>query len=498
MAYTLGLDVRADVVRGAFVRTTFRRAEPVCFVEQPCGPARSRDDGALTPGWVAAVGELLARLPTPPSRVVMAMDAREVSLRLLELPRAAMRRAAQVVPYELESLIPFDLQDVVVDYQPAREQPDITTLLAAAAPRQSIVDKLTALRGGAGLELSELGVSPAVLDSLAAAVPELAAAPALMLDVDATQTHACVLQMGRCQVARSLAIGLDSWCQHGLQPLLVAIQQTLAAHRAAGGEAPQLLWWSGAAEVAPLAESVAEALQLVVRVVPSPWQTTNANIVGDWPRYALATSLALRSAARGKRLNLLRGELAPKRMVSQTRRYARRVAICSAIVVASVMFYSFVKWRSLSAEHAELEAQLKLASDRYFDLPISDPERAERLLDESSPKVGPLPDLDAFDVLDALSAEIPTRIKHDTRRLTVEIGTDGEEGNLELQGVVDGIADRDAITTNLEDHRCLHQIETGKTTPVPGSERLSYTLTAVVHCGKRSKTRASGARGKDS
>jgi hypothetical protein len=81
-----------------------------------------------------------------------------------------------------------------------------------------------------------------------------------------------------------------------------------------------------------------------------------------------------------------------------------------------------------------------------------------------------------------VSAAIPQEISHEVKRLMLEVADEKREGRMELQGALDSLAQRDQIVSQLGNHPCFHDIELGKTTPVPNQNRINYQIEAVLQC----------------
>lgn len=90
-----------------------------------------------------------------PDATATSLPESRVTHRLLHLPFAEVSRLNATVPFELESLVPFDLDDAAVTYT-VLDKSDGSDLLAALAPRDAVAAHLT--------ELESADVDPAVVD----------------------------------------------------------------------------------------------------------------------------------------------------------------------------------------------------------------------------------------------------------------------------------------------------------------------------------------------
>src|ERR1700759_4356870 len=105
MARILGIDIEQSAVRAVLLKTQFRRTELDSYVELPL------TEPPESPGRLPEVHDALANLlPTrgkPPDIVNSSLHGELASLRVIELPLAAAKRAGEVLPFELESMLPF-------------------------------------------------------------------------------------------------------------------------------------------------------------------------------------------------------------------------------------------------------------------------------------------------------------------------------------------------------------------------------------------------------
>lgn len=519
MARILGLDIGPQAVRATLVRTALRSTEVVRYLEAPILPVgtplapgmggvspsqdavasqnaadqaaaneEASDGGALAPpgpSKVAAVrtalGTLLGQLDRPPEQVIVALDGREASLRIVELPAGAAKKIAEVLPFELDELVPFEMDEAIVDYQPVDRTATLLRVLAAAVPKDRVAQHLAELKE-VGVDPVEVAVGAAALDGLVRLVPELEGdEPRVLVEIRQDRTDVCVLVGGTCHFARTLTGGLEA-IRSGGETLRRELKRTFAAYRATGAPPPERVYLCGEAARLPdaaipwLADIVGQEVTLL-QLPDAPGADPSLR-----PSFALATALAGRATHRGKRLNLRRGDLAHTRSGGLLRQHARLLAACAACALLAFGYSVWAQYTVLSEEQEQLRAQLAQVTKDIFDEETRSPVRARELLEGGRQTVDPLPKFTAYDVLDAISAAIPPEITHDTRRLTIEIDDETREGRFELQGTVASIAERDTIAANLEAHRCFTEIKPGPTSPGPGNERLNYRLEAEVHC----------------
>src|SRR5687767_13502219 len=142
MANYLGIEIGPDVVRGALIKTQLRKVQVARYLEVPIAAAAPLElapmleptaappvDGAappapppapLAPGDPvrAAIRELIRQCGTPVPSIIAAMPGEESSIRRIELPAAAAKKIDELLPFEMEALVPFDAEHTLLDHQP--------------------------------------------------------------------------------------------------------------------------------------------------------------------------------------------------------------------------------------------------------------------------------------------------------------------------------------------------------------------------------------------
>ena len=107
MARYLGIDVGTTSVKAAAVRTAYRK-----ITLEGLGTATIHDGdraAAIREAAQAALGQ------GAPDAVATALPGTQLTIRTVRIPEAAQRQLAEVLPFELEAVLPFDLSDAVFD-----------------------------------------------------------------------------------------------------------------------------------------------------------------------------------------------------------------------------------------------------------------------------------------------------------------------------------------------------------------------------------------------
>src|SRR4051812_47119576 len=115
MAKYLGIDVGSSFVRAVSVRTSYRRT----FIE-----ATSEVDLGAAPTVEEVIRLAVAPLVSPGESIAVNLEGERTFMRRIDIPAAAQKQLTEVLPYELESELPFELADAVYDHATLRRAND--------------------------------------------------------------------------------------------------------------------------------------------------------------------------------------------------------------------------------------------------------------------------------------------------------------------------------------------------------------------------------------
>ena len=269
------------------------------------------------------VQQLVAAHSLRGDTVLAALPAQHGILRNLTLPFRDLRRIRQMITFALDEHMPFEPEDVVVDFRPlpVQQVPQQTQVLVAGMPKKEIDGRLTLLKG-AGLEPNVLDLDVFSLANAAVLGGNGVPGKTALLYVHPERTLLTFLHDGVTVFARSLAQGMptDNGDLPDAQRLGKQLQHTLYAceHAVQLTYEPDLLLLFGtdADRLEQLAAGLNEATGTQTRVwrFEAPgYKPANAGSASPAPVCdAIALGAALRGLHRPVRgLNLRRGEFAP-------------------------------------------------------------------------------------------------------------------------------------------------------------------------------------------
>lgn len=477
MARILGIDITNTSIRAVMVRTGFRKVEVARYLAVPLARFANQEVAAVEVS--EAIRGVWRALGQAPDLIVTDMPGDRVSLRTLQLPITASKHIGQVLPFELDSLLPFSAEAAIIDYQTVAVTRDEIKLLVAAAVRKQVESRLSELRQY-GIEPHILTAGAATLEGLAPLAAELRQeAPIMVADIGFNHADLCILRAGRCEAARTLSVGAGSPPHKPPEELWRGIQRTIAAYRTAGGEPLRCIYVAGEGVSTGIYGWLTEALQLPAGLLPLP--STPDVDPNSLPLFARAAAMAGHGAISGRKIDLRQGEFARPRAAGVLWRHAKLLGACAVAILLSLCFSVYAQRSVLLEEQKALRAGLKEITKEVFGKAADDVGEVEKMLSRGATD-DPLPRFDAFDALETVSNAVPPEVTHDVSRLTVEVGDYNRDGRFELRGTLGSIEQRDALTAQLEKNECFKEIKKGRTSPGREPNRINYQIEASLQC----------------
>lgn len=337
---TIGLDIGSGLIKVAVVDHGSGEPELASVAVSPVLPDAIVEGEIMDPGVVAdAVKSLFDSMGIKQKRVVVHVGGRDVIVKKIQVDRMDANEAFQVVRWEAQQYVPFDIEGVELDFQildPEGEGVQMDVLLVAA--KREVVETKVAL-------LAEAGLEPAIVDVDAFALhnafevnyPEAMRGITALVNIGHEVTNVNLLQDGIPLLNRDLSIGtqkfredlqreggmgaedadamirgmerapaLEPFLQSRGEEIAVGIERASAflqsASRDAGGV--QKVYCSGGGSRIPgLTQVLADRMRLPVeaanplqrlRVKEGVFDTLNVDEVG--PLLMLAVGLGLRKA----------------------------------------------------------------------------------------------------------------------------------------------------------------------------------------------------------
>jgi general secretion pathway protein L len=414
------------------------------------------ESGEGSAGLRTALEAVAAQMDMDGTDCAVALPAVLFSCRNLHVPFPNPKKIRMMLPYEIESSLPYQADELAIDFSvldggPGKEE---TEVLAAAVERIRL-DSFLADIAAAGIEPERVtlsGLSAAAWSGRNAD----SEAPLLFLDVAETFGAVFVVAAGRVRLIRSFPLPADARARR--RALGNHMRTTLGAwaETAAPGTAPAEAVVIGEGLAGSDLEELAAALPISLRAADigrghksrevgandAPWDS--ARMDG-----ALALALAEIEGIDG--LNFHRGQFPGKKLFSRHRDSLMWTGALAAVVVvlmlANVITQGFLTNRRLAdldrqiaAVFSETFPEVKKVADPYQQMQIS----LQEIRKNAALPGETLPALRSIDVLKFISGSIPESIAVVIDRMVV-----GPESIL-ISGSTGGFNAVDEIKGHLE------------------------------------------------
>ena len=491
MATILGLDIDPTTVRAVVIKTALRRSEVTMYTAADITPAETVEERAAN--LRVAVQSILGRLAKPADKVITELSGDEVSIRKVSLPAKAAKRIDELLPFELDGVVPFEPSESVVDHQPVDVVDGWMRMLAAVTPKERVGAHLSAMRG-VGIEPRQVAVGAVALDGLIPLLPELQLpGPTCLLDIHPEGTDICIVEDGHCTFGRTISVSTGDIDQGQASRLERELKQTIAAYRMEGGRPPAAFYVCGTMAVRQGTDGwLSRILDAEVRVLQLP-AAPGTDEAGR-PAFGRAAALAGRALARGKHLDARQGEFASTQAATAIRKHLPLLGVSAAVILVAFIFSSYARYSVLDARHTQLQEELAEVTDEYLGTEARSPSQALRLLSRGARGDDPMSEFDAYDALAGISEAIPEEVVHDVRQLQIDLGDGDETGRFALRGTVASVSDTEVVMRAIRDHRvvrrvgddeerfqCFRELVLGNTTAT-ADDRRAYRLEGEIQC----------------
>ena len=487
MSRLVGIDVRSGVIRVAILRTSYRGVSLESLLEF---------DVAAFDDVQQALKVLVLPHLHPGDSVAAALDGQRVFVRRVELPAAAAKQLEEVLPFELEALLPIDFEQLVFDYAELERGStgEAIQTLAVAARSSDVTSVIDDIEGALLRQPERVGAGAFPLVNLTSLCPELLeAGPIALVDFAENNSDLLVLQSGRPVYARTASAGIAGLPETAEQ-LVGALRQTFGGFVTQSGVAIGRLYLVGGGATAPGAAAyLGHELGIDVVVLPAlGFEPRSHESIERTAQFAKAIGLALGLKAAPQDMDLRQGPLAFQRGYGFLKQKAPTIAAVVSLLVISFLLSTWTESRALAQENRVLSETLESLTQDLLGRAVSDAETANQLLDRGglTSEVDPRPKVDAFDVMVALAEAVPEDVVHDVDEL------DMARGQVKIVGVLGSTKEAETVAENLRTRACFSDVKITRVTQAVNSERQKYVLELDAKCEKPTGKRGdSGAKG---
>lgn len=528
MQKILGLDIGETAIKAVSLEASFRSHEVRGFRSERIAVLPDADaeaSSSLADRWRPAFDALSADGWLTADKIICSLPGAQVATHLVTLPFNDARRVDQTLPFEVEGLIPFDLDEVVFDYHVVSKAPGRTKLLVAVVRKDDVRDLLEAL-GECGVDPQVVTFSAVSLSSLwsegyvAAALPEpledgTKSEPPLeaVVDVGAERTDVLLLQAGTIQFARTFSAGgeditraiarattlemeealaakhstelhgggdptVRAAAERASAALLREIRATLSGHSARTRQQVSLVHiCGGGAQLAGLPEYLSSGLGVPVR----PLELADGHVFPERDMLlpaALALSLALRGLEHrdSPRMSFRKGEFAGAKSQGAIQQRVGALAVMVAVLVVLFSFSAWAKFSALENQEKALDEQLCTVTQRSLGKCETDYKVALGRMKGGTSPAASVPRMSASDVVNSLTRSFPEG------GVAVLSELDVVDDLLRMRGDAKSYEAIDDLVEKLQADVCFSDVKKGRLAKGKNN-RIDFDLDAKYVCG---------------
>ena len=350
----LSLDIGTTTLKATVIESALRSCRVVGFFQHARNPDQSLAED---------VQEFCTLYRLQGDTVLSCVPGSFVTHRLLSLPFTNARQVSQAVPFELEALIPFRVEDLAIAEQIVQRTDAGTTVLAVATPKTGLSEHLAAL-ATAGVEPDSVSFAPlAALPLLSLSGVDVTGTTAL-LDIGEQQSSVILLKDGVMCGLRTLDRGHDEEDEEDEgAALFAALQWTLLALSGNEEHLPTRFFVCGdSAEYALLKQGLERRFDAEV----CSFKDFALSAVADNDRpaqaaFATCLGMGLREALAGSLLgvNLRCGEFSPQTQHDALRHEWRQLGRLAAAVAMAAGLAVSIDLYSLNSRYQLLRQEVR-------------------------------------------------------------------------------------------------------------------------------------------
>lgn len=449
----LGLDIRNHSLAAVVVSSSLRENRVDAHTHIPISSADEDENGIA-----AALETLVQRIDIRGCDWVVSVPADRFSFRNLKVPFSNSKKIRMVLPFELEPTLPYQIDDLFIDFQTIDtvESGEKTALIAAAVEKSRLNPYIEALAAfKIDPEVVTVGGLPTALCLASQSDP---GEDQLFIEIDEKSSTLFAIVDGQIRLIRSFAIPPVSSSRS--QVICTQIQRTLAAFEEIelSDFQPTDLFITGSGlKDAKEAKYIAAKLKIPVKAVNLanrlnipietyagyPWKQT---------RMDNALALALMEIEDLEGLNFHKGQFEVQKFLAKNKIQVVKTGILAAAVLVLLLFNVGVESYTLQRRISRLDHQITEIYKSTFPevKTIRDPNTAymemQAKLKQAKKKsvfqgeAGPY--VRSIDILNNISKRISKETVVDITRLDIRPQNVSVSGNTDTFNSVDDIKGR--------------------------------------------------------
>ncbi|MDY7034206.1 MAG: type IV pilus assembly protein PilM, partial [Thermodesulfobacteriota bacterium] len=200
-----GVDIGTDTIKAVQITSGLTGFKVTGFVKRKRSKEVSQDSVTILS---REIREMLEDESLEGDMFVSSIPCDSVVIRNLELPFSNINKVRQVIRFEVEAILPFPLDDILVDFFVVNmKSPDKTDLLVMAAPKEVLKEHLGITRE-AGIESEIVDLDSTALFYCFKAIEDgKREGTSSIIDIGARKTSITIVRNGVLQFVRSIPVG---------------------------------------------------------------------------------------------------------------------------------------------------------------------------------------------------------------------------------------------------------------------------------------------------
>jgi general secretion pathway protein L len=522
MARVLGLDLGSHSLKAVVLETNYRGSTLKSFASVSVAP-----DGERLQRIQAALPLLLSQGSLMADAVVVSLPGTAVATHPIRLPFSDPKKIESTLAFEVESQLPYDLEDAVFDHQVSSADEKGAQLMVGVAKKGDL-DAVLKILQEAKLDPRIVTHSGLVYQNL------MATFPANLLEADEAVAvldvghERCSLAIGKpganVEFARTFAGGglaltkalshefkismadAEAWKEaHGavgdaaigpdgeraagafmraLQPVLRDLRSTLKAYQAQSHRVlGRVLLCGGTSRLRGLAQQLTADLHVPVQLLEHP-EALRALVSDGQPDAAQAYALALRgttTGAKAPRFNLRRGEFSFKSDFDFASDKFGQIAAFALVLFVLLIASGMVRNSILERRDKQLQTMLCDITKRVLGKCETDFSKAKSMMEgQESPAAG-IPELSAATLLAELTAHVPPDMKVTFEQVAIDLD------RISLRSETENSKSLEDLMAALKTYRCFKEVSEGRVEKSKDGTKVSSRLEIQVACPTQSE-----------
>lgn len=477
-----GLDIRTHTLSAVLLTSGLKGNAMEFFAHVGYG-----GDGEDAPGFSTALQQIIEQTDITDAVCMVSLPAEAVSFRNLKVPFRDQKKISQILPLELEPLLPYSTDDVLMDFQTmsSSDNTEFTDIIAATL-KKSYLEHLLA-------ELSACGITPRIIvpgsSQAILCLNHFSDIPdqSILVDIGHDQATIAVVVAGQIRLMRT--VGLHSQQQKKVGHLCADVQRTVAASETLAGLdiRPGAFFLTG-----PGMDDADYAAEFGVVFDVSVQQMDLTGVAGvemdgvkagSWTPHLMdnALSLALTDITGMLWMNFSQRRFTVKKQWVEHKKNIVKSAVLLGFILLLALFNAIFDYYQASQEMDRLDQEISRMFKASFPevTRIVDPlhqmkVKVNELKEQAALSEGAEGTIFAIDILNDISKMIPESLKVELERLV--IGPD----NVTISGETAGFDTVDDMKGRLEKGKLFEKVVISSANTDRSGDKVKFKLKIIL------------------